>query len=66
MGAVTVNQVYTCYREVNARIPSNLRNSLAVTSADKGWIESGDMENLSVTPRGENIVNLELPRAAKE
>jgi hypothetical protein len=66
VGAVTINQVYTCYREVSARIPSNLRNSLAVTSADKGWIESGDMENLSVTTRGENIVNLELPRGAKE
>jgi hypothetical protein len=64
--AVTVDQIYTSYREVNARIPSNLRNSLALTSAKKGWIDSSDMENLSVTPRGENVVNIELPHSAKD
>ena len=41
--AVTVNQVYTSYREVNARTPSDLRNSLRATSAKKGWIDSGDI-----------------------
>jgi hypothetical protein len=65
LSSVNVDQVYTCYKEAKERVPSNLRNSLAVTSSRKGWINSDDMEDLSITPRGENVVDHDLPRQDK-
>jgi hypothetical protein len=63
LAVVTVNQVYTCYKEVKAKVPSNLRNSLQVTATRKGWIDTENSEDLKVTTRGENLVEQDLPRA---
>jgi hypothetical protein len=59
---VNADQVYTCYKEVKAKVPSDLRNSLHVTAARKGWISTEDSQDLKVTTRGENLVEHDLPR----
>lgn len=61
----TVNQVYTCYKEAGWRIPGNQRNALAVTASTKGWINTKNMDALTVTPAGENHIEHDLPAKPK-
>jgi hypothetical protein len=65
MANVNVNQIYTCYRDVPWRVPNNLRNALAVTASTKAWINTADMDDIKVTPSGENIVVHDLPAKSK-
>ncbi|MBI3750234.1 MAG: hypothetical protein HY263_01085 [Chloroflexi bacterium] len=61
VGKVNVNQVYTAYKEAGWRLPSYPRNSLQVTASTKGWINTSDMDDITVTPSGENHVDHDLP-----
>lgn len=62
---VNVNQVYTGYKEASWRVPGNLRNALAVTASTKGWINTKNMDALTVTPAGENHIEHDLPAKPK-
>lgn len=60
---INQNQVFTCYREVNSKIPIAFRQSLLDTSGPKkGWIEASDNDNLTVTTRGLNYIEHEFPK----
>ena len=61
VGKVNVNQVYTAYKEAGWRLPAYPRNSLQVTSSTKGWLSTADMNDITVTPSGENHVDHDLP-----
>ena len=63
--AVNLDMVYTCYKDRGWRIPSNLRNALALTAYKKGWLDTSDMDNLKVAVHGENHVEHDLPAAKK-
>ena len=63
IGSITINHIYTCYKEVKQRIPS-LSVSLSETS-QKGWLDTSNMSDIKVTPRGEDYVELDLPKADK-
>ena len=65
VSGVTIDHVYTCYKEANWKVPPNLANSLAVTANKKGWLNTEDMQNLRVTVPGENLVEHDLPRKGK-
>lgn len=54
--AITPDHVYTCYKVVNKRCPSKLRQSLTDTKCRKAWIETSDMGNIKIAPNGENFV----------
>lgn len=54
--AITPDHVYTCYKVVNKRCPSKLRQSLTDTKRRKAWIETSDMGNIKIAPNGENFV----------
>ena len=58
---ITVDHVNTCYAEGRWPRPGDLRNSLSLTSARKGWIETTDMNDLRLTTRGEDEVLHYLP-----
>lgn len=62
--SVTSDHVFTAFREAGWRIPSDFRNSLATTASHKGWIDSSDMENLTVTTSGINAVEHDLPKSS--
>lgn len=53
---ITPNHVYTCYKVVNKKYPSKLRQSLTDTKCRKAWIDTSDMDNIKIAPNGENFV----------
>lgn len=63
---ITPNHVYSCYKDVGARVPTALRQSLLDTSHRKGWIDTASMENILVATPGENFVEHDLPRKDKD
>lgn len=62
---VSVNHIYTCYKDVNEKVPGALRQSLLDTSYKKGWIDTKSMENITVTTHGENLIEHTLPKQKK-
>lgn len=63
--AVTVDQVYSCYKDRGWRVPADLRNNLSVTASTKGWIDTSNLESITVSIPGENYVEHDLPAKAK-
>lgn len=62
---VTPNHVFTCFKNVNWRPPSDLYLSLAYTSSEKAWLDTSDMMNIQMTPNGDNTVEFDLPKKQK-
>lgn len=60
---IGINHIYTCYKEVKQRFPV-LSVSLSETSK-KGWLNTSNMSDIKITPRGENYVEHDLPKIKK-
>jgi hypothetical protein len=58
---VTTDHVFTAYRELRWKLPTDFRNSLQVTASAKGWIDTSDMNDITLTTRGTNAVEQDLP-----
>lgn len=56
------NHVYTGFKDIGKRTPSNLQVALSLTSTRKGWINTRDMSDLKMTVPGENFVEHDLPK----
>lgn len=54
--AITPNHIYTCYKTINIKYPTKLRQSLTDTKRLKAWINTSDMENIKIAPNGENFI----------
>ncbi|MFD2285798.1 hypothetical protein GJU39_21985 [Pedobacter petrophilus] len=52
---ITVNHVYTCYRNLNAKIPL-FPQTLFDTKHRKGWIDTANISDLKVTRTGSNHI----------
>ena len=63
--SISMDHVYTCYREVNIRAPLNLEHSLSTTANQKGWINLDDSGQMAVTSEGKNYVEKQLPKKVK-
>ncbi|MBO8130969.1 MAG: hypothetical protein H0Z29_05560 [Candidatus Marinimicrobia bacterium] len=64
---VNLNHIYTCYKEVGRKIPSNLKQSIYDTSGPKyGYIDASNSNDLKLPTTGENLVEHELPRKKKK
>jgi|SRR5215472_15905138 len=59
---INQNHIYTCYKDVGARIPGAFYQSLLDTARRKGWLDTQDTQNIRVTTVGENFVEHDLPR----
>ena len=57
------NHVYTCYKDVGAKIPTALPQSLRDTASTTGYIDVSSMDAITVTPRGENFVEHDIKPA---
>jgi hypothetical protein len=61
IGAVSVDHVFTCYRDMRCREPASLANSLAVTANRKRFIDTANLDAIKLTPPGRNHVLHDLP-----
>lgn len=59
---ITINQVFTCYRDVKKWKPGDVYDYLAKTASNKGWLDTSNMEDISITPQGEHFVETQLPQ----
>lgn len=57
---VGVDHIYTCYLAMNWRLPAQFTNSLAVTASKKGYFDTSNGEDITLTPTGINRVNHDL------
>lgn len=64
--AIGVDHVYSCYKDVKAKVPENLKQSLLNTAFSKGWIDTKSMDNMTVTVPGENFVEHDLPKVKEK
>jgi hypothetical protein len=62
---ITASHIYTCFKEANWKVPNDLINALQVTKSTKGWLETSDMDAITVTIAGENHVEHDLPKTKK-
>ncbi len=65
VASIGPNHIFTCYKEVNLRVPGAFYQSLLDTRT-KGWIDTTDTEDMRITTVGENFVEHDLPRQTKD
>jgi hypothetical protein len=58
---IGANHLYDCFQDVSKRVPKDILQVARNTSSRKGWIDTSDADNLRVLPKGENLVNHDLP-----
>ncbi len=64
---VGVNHIYTCYKNVDTKVPIALRQSLFDTSHRKGWFDTESIDDITISTAGENYIEHELSaKSAKE
>jgi hypothetical protein len=61
LNGVTLEQVFTCYRDMRWREPGNLANSLALTANRKRFLDTASLDDIKLTPAGRNHVEHDLP-----
>lgn len=62
---ITLDHIYTCYREAKIRAPLNIENSLRMTAEHRGWIKANQNGAMTVTPDGKLYVEKHLPKKVK-
>jgi hypothetical protein len=62
---ITLDHVYTCYREAKIRAPLNIENSLRMTAEHRGWIKANQHGSMTVTSDGKMYVEKQLPKKVK-
>jgi hypothetical protein len=62
---ITSNHIYTCFKSIGSRVPSNLDNTLSWVASQRGWLNTSSMANIKVTPHGENLIEHDLPKKKK-
>lgn len=60
INGITINHVYTCYKTLKLKPPTNLYQSLIDTKNKHNFIDTKDMENITLTHHGENFVDHEI------
>lgn len=58
---ITIDHIFTCYRQAKIRAPLNLENSLRHTAEQHGWIKLNQNGNMSLSPEGKLYVEKQLP-----
>lgn len=67
VAAVTVDHVFTCYRDMGWRLPSpDLNNGLSLTASRKRFIDTSDYDDIKLTSKGINYVEHDLRPRKRE
>lgn len=64
LSAITVDHVFTFFKNAAWKVPADLVNTLQ-QAGTAGWLDTADSQNILITPMGENLVEHDLPKAAK-
>lgn len=59
---INIDDIYTCYKNVNKKVPSALKQSLTDTSSSKYGYIAVSNNCFSIPVAGENYVEFELPK----
>lgn len=63
---VSINEIYTCYKDADRKPPDDLVQSIRDTSSTKyGYLDSADMNNITIPHRGISFVEYDLPKDKK-
>jgi len=62
IAGVGVDHLYTCFKAMRWRIPTDLNHTVCQTAHQKGWLDTSDTKNITVTTLGENCVEHDLAR----
>lgn len=63
---LTRDHVYSCFKEIGVKSPTEIDAALRMTAHRKGWIDTSNSADLKVTISGENFVEHDLPRKKAE
>ena len=58
----SIDQIFTCYKAMKWRLPSNLKNHLQTLSAHEQWLRTSDSNSITLTTLGSQFVEHDLPR----
>ena len=65
LDTVSVNHVFTCFKDMPWREPANLANSLSLTANRKRYLDTSNLDDIKLTPAGRNHVEHDLPPEKK-
>ncbi len=58
---MTSDHVYTCYRDQGWDMPPDMAASLFLTASKKGFLDTSNLDDVRIEPRGVNHVERGLP-----
>ncbi len=61
---VSIDQVYTCFKDAGWAVPGDLANTLA-QAGTRGWLDSKKRDDLKVVVQGENHIDHDMPAKLK-
>lgn len=61
LDGITSNHVFSCLKEVKARVPKDLPQIIRNAASRGGWVDSSDAKSIKITTLGENLVEHDLP-----
>ncbi len=65
ISSVTLDHVFTCYKDARWRESPDLANSLALTAYKKRFLNTANLNDIKLTPPGRNHVEHDLPPKKK-
>jgi hypothetical protein len=63
---ITIDHVFTCYRDVGIKVPKALKQSLIDTSANKGWLDTSSTDNITVAISGINYIEHDMQQSSTD
>ena len=63
---ITLDHIFTCYRDVGVKVPAALQQSLWDTTNRKGWLDTSSSENIRVTVPGMNFIEHDMTKSGAE
>lgn len=63
---ITPDHIYTCFKDLKEKIPSNLHQAIRNIKDRRRWIDFSTINDIQLTVQGENLVEQELGKKAKE
>lgn len=63
---ITPDHIYTCFKDLQEKIPSNLHQAIRNIKDRRRWIDFSTINDIQLTVQGENLVEQELGKKAKE
>lgn len=65
--SITINHIFTCYRNIpDLKAPGHLKQSVIDAASKKGWLDTSDMEDITVPISGINHLEHDLPKKSTE